>query len=102
MKEIKCLVESMKMELDAADCYYKKALSMKESYPQVATVYIEVASQELAHCDKFHVSAVSLINKRKMSGETVPEAMQAIWDYEHQNIMEDYDELKYKITKFSV
>lgn len=101
MNQIKTLIKSMYMELKAADCYYEKAIKFKEDYPQLASVYIEIASQELTHCDKFHSAAVSLINKYKSTNKEVPESMQAIWEFEHTCIIEEYDELKYKISKFN-
>ena len=102
MKVIKCLIESMYMELEAAECYYHKAVKYKEDYPQLASTYIEIANQELQHCDKFHAQAVTQITKYKQTSEEVPEAMKAVWDYEHQCIVEDYDELRYKISKFNI
>lgn len=102
MKHLKCLIESMYMELEAAECYYWKALNFKDDNPQIAQVYIDVAAQELTHCDKFHSSAVSLINKFLSTSKEVPVSMKEIWEFEHARIIEEYDELKYKISKFTI
>lgn len=102
MKVIKCLVKSMYCELDTADKYYRNAIEYKDDQPTIAQTYIDIASQELQHCEKFHTAVVALISKQKSTGIEIPEAMKAIWEYEHTKIIEYYDELKYKISKFVI
>ena len=102
MKQIQDLVDAMQKEIDTANCYYNRAVSVREEYPTLANTYIDIASQELNHSDKFHTMAINLISKQKALGKPVPESMQAVWDYLHQKIIEQYDEIKYKISKFTL
>ena len=100
-KVIKHLIDSMYMELDAAECYYYRALKIKDGHPQVAIMYNEIASQELIHCEKFHKLAEDLITKSKQNGTEISESVEAIWEYEHLKIIDCYEEIKYKISKLT-
>lgn len=102
MKIIKCLIDSMYTELETAEKYYDKAIKYKDDFPQAALVFNEIASQELAHCEKFHSTAVTLIAKEKSTNQNIPESMKSIWEYEHAKLIKKYDELKYCISKFNI
>lgn len=101
MGTIKKLIDAMHCELDTAKKYYRKSLELKETYPQVASVFNEIARQELEHCNKFSATASSVLSRMKTNGEDTAKA-EVIWDYEHASIVAEYDELKYKLTKFSI
>lgn len=60
------------------------------------TVYLEVASQELSHFDKFKNSLIS--NMQKIQEEHDKE----IWEYENCKLSSWFDELRYKINKISL
>lgn len=85
MWEIKCLVKDMTCELDAAEHYAKHALRNRDDDKELAETYAKIARQELEHCEIFHAQAVRLI--REYDREP-PEAMRAVWEYEHERIME--------------
>ena len=57
-----------------------------------------VARQELDHCEMFHAQAVRLI--RDYAKEP-PESMRAIWEYEHDKIMERDAEIRVKLGLYS-
>ena len=57
-------------------------------------VYERVARQELDHCEMFHAQAVRLIREH---GEAPNEAMRAVWEYEHDKIMERDAEIRVKL-----
>lgn len=97
MEAMKCLIRSMWLELDAADCYYHKAIELSDDFPNLAMVYNEIASQELSHCEKFKQQAISLFEKKEKG-----DFSREIWEYEHERISDRYDELRYRISKFSV
>lgn len=85
MQKIKCLVKDMTCELDAAEHYAKHALRHRDGDKELAETYARIARQELEHCETFHAQAVRLI--RGYDREP-PEAMRAVWEYEHERIME--------------
>ena len=85
MQEIKCLIKDMCYELDAAEHYAKHALRNKDEDKELGDVYERIARQELDHCEMFHAQAVRLI--RDYAKEP-SESMRAIWEYEHDRIME--------------
>lgn len=85
MQKIKCLVKDMMCELDAAEHYAKHAMSNRDGDKELSETYARISRQELEHCKMFHAQAVRLI--REYDREP-PEAMQAVWEYEHERIME--------------
>lgn len=98
METMKCLIESMKKEICAAECYYMKALNYKDVQSSISATYVDVASQELDHFMKFYSVANSYLAKKKTeAGDSTP--IQMIWEYEHGSMVDDYNELKYKLSK---
>lgn len=98
MEILKCLIGSMEKEICAADCYYSKSLAYKDIHSQLSSTYAEVASQELDHFMKFYTAANSYLTKKKAEGVDIT-AHQMLWEYEHEKLLDDYNELKYKIVK---
>lgn len=88
MKEIKELVEYIHEELEGAEGYEKKALKYKADDKPLAEMYHMIATQEMSHVDMLHNQVVKYINMAKASGQQVPTAMQAIWDWEHDKMVD--------------
>lgn len=86
--------KDMCYELDAAEHYAKHALRNKDEDKELGDVYERVARQELDHCEMFHAQAVRLIREH---GEAPSEAMRAVWEYEHDKIMERDAEIRVKL-----
>ncbi len=86
--------KDMWRELDAAEHYVKHALRNKDEDKELGDVYERVARQELDHCEMFHAQAVRLIREH---GEAPSEAMRAVWEYEHDKIMERDAEIRVKL-----
>ncbi len=84
MKEIKLLVEDIREELEGAEHYAKLAAQYKTDDKALADTYATMASQELNHVDMLHAQAVRLINEQRASGVVAPASMQAVWDWEHE------------------
>lgn len=101
METLKCLIESMGKELCAAKCYYMKAIQHKDTMQQISNTYIEVASQELDHFMKFYSVVNTYLSRRKSEGADMSVA-ETVWDYEHTKLLDEYNELKYKISKTSI
>lgn len=88
MKAIKEIVEDIRDELDGAKHYAEKAVKMRDTDMTAATTYAEMSRQELTHVDKLHNMAVKLINEQRASGVTPPASMQAVWDWEHEKMID--------------
>lgn len=94
MKEIKELAHQIRDELDVAEEYAKCAVKLKADCPTDSATYAELARDELDHADKLHKMAVRAIDKAKAGGITVPAAMQTVWDWEHENMVDRMAKIK--------
>jgi rubrerythrin len=98
MKRIKHLVEDIREELEGAEHYAKLAMKMKDEAPSDASLYAEMSRQEMEHVNKLHTMAVRLIEKQRQSGVTPPAAMQAVWDWEHEKMIEHLARIKHMLS----
>lgn len=94
MKEIKHIVENIREELEGAEKYAKIAAKMKPENSSDASVYAEMARQELGHIENLHKMAVRAIDRQKAAGVVPPASMQAVWDWEHANMMDKVAKIK--------
>ena len=94
MKEIKMLVENIEEELEDAEKYAKAALYYKHTDGEMSRMFAELARQELAHSEILHTHAVRLIRTQREQGADVPAAMQAVWDWEHERMVEHTSKIK--------
>lgn len=85
MKLIKLLAEQMHEELEDAKEYAKLAVQHKEDDRRLAEVYARLSEQELNHSDMLHEQATRIISDY---GEEAPAAMQAVWDWEHERMVD--------------
>lgn len=88
MKIIKEIVRSIKDEIHGAEKYAKLATQWKAEDRALADTFEKMARTELQHVDMLHAHAVRLIKAYNASGKETPVAMQAVWDYEHENNIE--------------
>ena len=94
MKEIKYIVENIRDELEGAEHYAKVAAKLKPENATDASVYADMARQELGHVDNLHKMAVRAIEKQKAAGVVPPASMKAVWDWEHENMMDKVAKIK--------
>lgn len=84
MKIIKCLSEKIEDELDAAECYVKKAVEYSENFPEAAKAFYNASNTHMDIVKNLHDVVVNLIGSyRKEKGEP-PAPMMAIYDYMHE------------------
>ena len=81
MHEIKHLAEEIREELDDAEKYARED-------PEDASTYADLSRQELGHANRLHEMAVRHIEKAKDAGLHPTEAMQAVWDWEHERMLD--------------
>ena len=87
MRAIKDIAKDIREELEGAKHYAERAVMHKGT--SAGNTYAEMARQELSHADKLHTLAVQMINEQKAKGIKPPEAMQAVWDWEHERMIEE-------------
>ena len=97
MKEIKYIAERICEELEDAEGYAKHALKYKDTDREMSQALAELARQELSHSETLHHQAVRLIREQRDSGVTPPAAMQAVWDWEHERMIEKTAHIKHLI-----
>lgn len=97
---IKKLVKEIKEELHGAESYIKLALEYQDKDEDMADVFCKIAEQEMVHVSMLHGLVTKVIEKHKKEGKEVPVAMQAVWDYEHENMMEESKEIKMMIAMY--
>lgn len=95
MKKIKCLVEDIAEELEGAEHYAKLATQHKEDDRALADVYAKLAGVELDHVNALHGQVVRIIKEYKAtSGKETPAPMQAVWDWEHEKMVDTTARIK--------
>lgn len=95
MKIIKHLVEDIEEELEGAEHYAKLATKYKDDDKALADVYAKLAEVELDHVNALHAQVVRIIKEWKAtSAKEVPTAMQAVWDWEHEKMIDTSSRIK--------
>lgn len=100
MKKIKRIAERIREELEDSESYAKDALKYKDSDRDLAQTVAGLAKQELTHSELLHEQAVRLIKEQQEKGITPPAAMQAVWDWEHEHMIEKTAHVKQLLEMF--
>lgn len=94
MKIIKCLEKFIDEELHDSEKYIKKALEVKNEYPDVAELLNMLSAEEMKHMNLLHGMIVKLIEfHKKMKGDPPPE-MLAVYNYLHEQSIEKVKDIK--------
>ena len=88
MKIIKCLAENIAEELHDAEKYAKMALEYKEDYPELLDTFLTLSRQEVNHANMLHNHVERIIRDYKAKDGSAPEAMQAVYDWEHEKMVD--------------
>lgn len=102
MKEIKELVDNIQEEIEDAEKYAKAALKNKETDRETAQLYCELAKQELHHSELLHSQVVRVIKAFRSAGHEPPAVMLAIWEWEHEKIIEKSARVKQMLEMYKV
>lgn len=51
-------------------------------------MYASLAKDELGHVHKLHDQAARMISEFRAKGNPVPESMMAVWEWEHQKMID--------------
>lgn len=94
MKIIKCLSEYINEELHDAEKYIEKALKVKLEHPETSELLYQLSMEEMTHMQRLHKEVEKIISEyRRLEGDP-PEAMQAVYDYLHEQAIEKAKEVK--------
>lgn len=102
MKVIKQLVGDIREEMEGAEHYAKLATKYKIDDRALADNYAKMAEAELGHVDSLHAQAVRLIKEQKASGVETPAAMQAVWDWEHEKMVDTVTRIKTMLNMYKM
>jgi rubrerythrin len=95
MLMLKDLVENIREELEDVKKYAEASARVKLEDPALANVYADLGMEEMTHAEKLHRAAVELIDKATANGREAPQAMRAIWDFEHKIMIEEMARAKH-------
>ena len=78
MKEVKKLVHQIEDEINDAEKYAKCAIEEKDSRPELARIYTQLAGQEMEHMQALHGAVTNIIEEeRRTNGEPPPGMLEA-------------------------
>lgn len=100
MKIIKCVAERIKEEIHDAETYIDMAIEWKESEPDAAEVFSELSAEELGHMEKLHEIVTDMIRKYREEHGDPPAGMMALYDYMHEQNIENTMRVKVKQAMF--
>lgn len=101
MKKIKWIAEKIEEELRDAEEYSKAAHHYKDSDNELSRCCASLAEEELKQSDKLHREAVRSIQEYRDSGHEAPAAMQAVWDWEHDKMIDHTARIRHMLALLS-
>ena len=100
MKILKNLIQKAEDTLEEVEWYAEKAHQLKDEHRTLADTYIKIAEMHVQIYTMLHDRMVALINEQKGKGVEPPQAMMAIWEYEHEKLIKEMSEVKYLIDEY--
>ena len=90
----------IKEEIADAEKYANCALKYKDDDKNLAETFYTLSTNELQHMDLLHAQVTRLINDYRAKKGEPPEAMQAVYDYVHEEQMDDVKEIKVLLAMY--
>ena len=94
MQIIKKLSKMIGEELDDAEKYARCALNHKDEDTSLAELFYSLSLEEMKHMEMLHKAVVRMIEEVRQSGRTVPEGMQEMYDYIHEQHIDHAKEVR--------
>ena len=94
MKIIKDTCDYIDEELHDAEKYIKRALEVKQDYPELAELFNMLSGEEMKHMQMLHNQVVKLIDNYRKTEAEPPASMLAVYDYLHQKFIDHAKEIK--------
>ena len=100
MKEIKEIVGLIHSELDSAEEAAKFATKYKGMDRPLADMYYAVSNTHLDNIKKLHDQVMRLIQDQKAKNVEIPDSMYAVWDWEHEKMVDVEAKIKALLTLY--
>ena len=98
MKKIKWIAEKIEEELHDAEEYARAAHHYKEADQELSRCCAALAEEELKHSDSFPVEFIRVFQEHKDSGHEAPASMQAVWDWEHDKMIDHTARIRHMLA----
>lgn len=97
---IKSLSKMIKEEICDAEKYANLALKYKEDDKTLAETFYTLATNELQHMDMLHTQVTRLISDYRSKKGEPPKEMLALYDYIHEEEIENVREVKVLLSMY--
>lgn len=94
MEIIKKMSKKIMEEVRDSEEYAKCALKYKEEYPSLSRLLYALSLEEMDHMSRLHGAVVDIINKYRDENGEPPVPMMAVYEYLHNEQIEEAAEAK--------